>query len=151
MHLFGLNRDHDYYFELPREGERDTQSITRCLLHTIAISGLSRVRTELLHLLVVPLLAPHPVHSNGQAPGHGYFGDLAAPPHGQVKILTAPFRVAAHRDLGRLHQQEAQQRVTLFRDVPQPSPLPARLFQRHQPQIARDLLAALKAIRSADD
>ncbi len=30
MHLFGLNRDHDYYFELPREGERDTQSITRC-------------------------------------------------------------------------------------------------------------------------
>src|SRR6266849_3844161 len=30
MHLFGLNRDHDYYFELPREGERDAQSITRC-------------------------------------------------------------------------------------------------------------------------
>ncbi len=22
MHLFGLNRDHDYYFELPREEER---------------------------------------------------------------------------------------------------------------------------------
>src|SRR5580700_1941568 len=31
MHLFGHNLDHDYYFELPREGERDTQSITRCL------------------------------------------------------------------------------------------------------------------------
>src|ERR1039457_2903076 len=30
MHLFGHNVDHDYYFELPREGERDTQSITRC-------------------------------------------------------------------------------------------------------------------------
>ena len=30
MHLFGRNRDHDYYFELPCEGERDTQSITRC-------------------------------------------------------------------------------------------------------------------------
>jgi hypothetical protein len=29
MHLFGHNRDHDYYFELPGEGERDTQSITR--------------------------------------------------------------------------------------------------------------------------
>ena len=27
MHLFGHNCDHDYYFELPREGERDTQSI----------------------------------------------------------------------------------------------------------------------------
>src|SRR2546425_3653475 len=30
MHPFGHNRDHDYYFELPREGERDAQSITRC-------------------------------------------------------------------------------------------------------------------------
>ena len=30
MHLFGHTFDHDYYFELPREGERDTQSITRC-------------------------------------------------------------------------------------------------------------------------
>jgi Flp pilus assembly pilin Flp len=30
-HLFGQNCDHDYYFELPDEGERDTQSITRCL------------------------------------------------------------------------------------------------------------------------
>jgi len=31
------------------------------LLHTIGISGLSRVRTELLHLTVVAALAPHPV------------------------------------------------------------------------------------------
>src|SRR5450432_649970 len=30
MHLFGHTLDHDYYFELPREGERDTQSISRC-------------------------------------------------------------------------------------------------------------------------
>src|ERR1700690_1554126 len=30
MHLFDPNCDHDYYFELPREEERDTQSITRC-------------------------------------------------------------------------------------------------------------------------
>src|ERR1035441_5082838 len=30
MHLFGHNLDHDYYFRLPGEGERDTQSITRC-------------------------------------------------------------------------------------------------------------------------
>ena len=30
MHLFDPNCDHDYYFKLPREGERDTQSITRC-------------------------------------------------------------------------------------------------------------------------
>src|SRR5882672_664521 len=30
MHLFGHTLDHDYYFRLPREGERDTQSIARC-------------------------------------------------------------------------------------------------------------------------
>ena len=30
MHLFGLNRDHDYYFELLSEQEQDTQSISRC-------------------------------------------------------------------------------------------------------------------------
>ena len=30
MHLFGRNRDHDYYFELLREEEQDTQSISRC-------------------------------------------------------------------------------------------------------------------------
>ena len=35
------------------------------LLHTMAISGLSRVRTELFHLLVVPSLAHHPVQLNG--------------------------------------------------------------------------------------
>ena len=27
MHLFDHTFDHDYYFELPRKGERDTQSI----------------------------------------------------------------------------------------------------------------------------
>src|SRR5580704_7432583 len=30
MHLFGHTFDHDYYIELPRKGERDAQSITRC-------------------------------------------------------------------------------------------------------------------------
>src|ERR1039457_5564805 len=30
MHLFGHNVDHDYYFELLCEEERDTHSITRC-------------------------------------------------------------------------------------------------------------------------
>ena len=33
------------------------------LLHTLAISGLSRVRTELFELTVIPALAPHPVQS----------------------------------------------------------------------------------------
>ena len=34
-------------------------------LHTMAISGLSRVRTELFPLLVIPSLAPHPIQTNG--------------------------------------------------------------------------------------
>ena len=55
------------------------------LLHTIAISGLSRVRTELLQLAVVPTLAPHPVQMHRQLAGHGYFCDLASAPHGQVE------------------------------------------------------------------
>jgi hypothetical protein len=29
IHLFDPNRDHDYYFELPCEGERDAQSLRR--------------------------------------------------------------------------------------------------------------------------
>jgi hypothetical protein len=34
------------------------------LLHTMAISGLSRVRTNLFPLLVIPSLTPHPVETN---------------------------------------------------------------------------------------
>ena len=34
-------------------------------LHTMAIFGLSRVRTELVQLFVIPSLAPHPVQTNG--------------------------------------------------------------------------------------
>ena len=69
----------------------------------------------------------------------------------QVEILAAPFRVAAYRDLRRFHQQEAHQRVALFGDVAQPSPLSAGVLQRHQSQIARDLLATLKPLGSPDD
>ena len=68
------------------------------LLHTMAMSGLSRVRTDLFHLLVVPSLAPHPVETNRKSTGHGNLGNLPSPPHRQVKILTAPCRVAAHRE-----------------------------------------------------
>ena len=56
MHLFGHTFDHDYYFELPREGSGIPNQLLGVLLHTIAISGLSRVRTELFQLLVIPFL-----------------------------------------------------------------------------------------------
>src|ERR1022692_740952 len=71
--------------------------------HTIAISGLSRVRTEFFQLLVIPSLAPHPVHANRQSPRHGDLGDLPPAPQRQVKIPVAPFLIAAHRDLRRFH------------------------------------------------
>src|SRR5215475_15233427 len=67
-------------------------------LHTIAISGLSRVRTELLRLAVIATLAPHPVQMHRQLPRHGYFRNLPSPPHGEVKELIAPLLLAAYCD-----------------------------------------------------
>ena len=55
------------------------------LLHTIGISGLSRVRTELLHLAIVQTLAPHPVQMHRQLSRHRNLGDLTSTPHGEVK------------------------------------------------------------------
>ena len=43
MHLFGHTRDHDYYFELPVKGSGIPNQLLGDRLHTIAISGLSRV------------------------------------------------------------------------------------------------------------
>ena len=88
MHLFGHNFDHDYYFRLPVKGSGMPNHFLGVLLHTRAISGLSRVRTELLQLLIIPSLAPHPVEANGQFPRHRDLGDLPSSPHHQVKILT---------------------------------------------------------------
>src|SRR5580692_7721409 len=42
---------------------RTPNQLLGVLQHTIAISGLSRVRTELFHLLVIPSLAPHPIQT----------------------------------------------------------------------------------------
>src|SRR5271170_7240191 len=95
------------------------------LLHTMAISGLSRVRTELFHLLVIPSLAHHPKQSNRQSAGHGDLGDLPSSSHRQVEVLAAPLGHATHRDLRRFPQQEAQHRTPLLGDMPQPSPIAA--------------------------
>src|SRR5271170_6598682 len=75
-------------------------------LHTIAMSGLSRVRTELVPLLIVPSLAHHPVQTNRQPSGHRYLGSFSSSPHRQMEIPAAPLRQAAHRHLRRFHQQE---------------------------------------------
>ena len=46
----------------PVNGSEMPNQLLGVLLHTLAISGLSPVRTELFQLLVIPALAPHPVH-----------------------------------------------------------------------------------------
>ena len=73
------------------------------LLHTMAISGLSRVRTELFKLTVIPALPPHPVQMHRQLSGHCYLRDLPSSAQGQVEELAAPLGLTAHRDLGRFH------------------------------------------------
>src|SRR5438270_9540082 len=73
------------------------------LLHTMAISGLSRVRTELLQLAVVPAPPPHPVQMHRQLTGHRYFRNLSATTHGEVEELKVSSQVIAqkHPDLVR--------------------------------------------------
>ena|SRR5215472_5491624 len=120
------------------------------LLLTIAISGLSRVRTERLQLAVVLVLAPHPIQMHGQLPGHRYLGDLPSAPQGQMEEPTAPLWLAAHRDLRRFHQQKPQQRVALFADVSQTPPIATGLLRWHQSHIAGHLFAAMETFRSSD-
>ena len=76
-------------------------------LHTMAMSGLSRVRTELDPLLVVPSLTHHP------DTGEPSVSVPSRPWRSSVHVASsggdtcAPLRQTAHRDL-RLHQQETQ-------------------------------------------
>src|SRR5580704_11602499 len=117
----------------------------------MAISGLSRVRTKLFHLFVIQSLAPHPVEADRQLASHRHLGDPALSPHGEVDKTAFPIGVVTHRGLRRFYQQEAQQRVALFADVPQSPPLSARLFRRNQSYIAGDLLAAFEAFWCPDN
>jgi len=55
--------------------------------------------------------------ANRQSPCHRDLGNLPSSPQHEVKIPVAPFLIAAHRNLRRLHQQQTEQRVALFRDV----------------------------------
>src|SRR5690349_16089332 len=114
------------------------------------MSGLSRVRTELLQLAVVPTLPPHPVQMHRQLPRHRYLGNLASAPHRKVEESTAPLRLISYRDLRRFYQQKSKQRVTLFANVPQSPPIATGLLRRHQSHIAGDLFATMKTLGSSD-
>ena len=86
-------------------------------------AGFSTLRTELPHLLVIPLLPPHPVESNREFPRHGYLSDPSLSSHGQVEKMASPVGITTDRHLSCFHQQKTQQRVALFGDVSQPSPI----------------------------
>jgi hypothetical protein len=62
------------------------------LLRAMAISGRSRVRTELFELTVIPAPAPHPVQMYRQLPSHRYLRDLPSSGHGKMEELAAPLR-----------------------------------------------------------
>src|SRR6266403_5935879 len=89
------------------------------LLHAMSDTELSRVRTELYGLRILPAIPPHPVQPNRQPAPHRYLGNALVPTHRQVNVPTSPVGMDTHRRLGRLHQQEAQQSVALLADVPQ--------------------------------
>src|SRR5271165_1049860 len=66
------------------EGSGMSNQVGGDLLHTMDVFGLSRVRTELCNLVVIPFLAPHPEQTDSEFARHGYLGDPGIPPHGQV-------------------------------------------------------------------
>jgi hypothetical protein len=59
-------------------------------LHTIGISGLSRVRTEPLPWAIVTALAPHPVQMHPQLPRHLFAESLM---HGNSEAIVALFGI----------------------------------------------------------
>jgi hypothetical protein len=87
MHLFGHNVDHDCCPNSPVKRSGRPNQLLGVLLRTMAISGLSSVRTELFHLPVIPSLARHPVETNRQSTGHGNLGNLPSPRSARWKNL----------------------------------------------------------------
>ena len=109
MHLFGRNLDHSNspvkVSGIPTQF-LDVLLLLDVLPHTIAMSGLSRVRTEFCQLAVIPLLAYPPVHANRQSPRHSDLGDFRPRRIVRWKYLLRHFREAAHRHLRRFPQLE---------------------------------------------
>src|SRR5207248_4211643 len=117
------------------------------LLHTMEISGLSRVRTELVPLAIVQPLTPHPVQMHRQLASHRDLRDLSSSSQGEVEECAAPLGMAAHRNLRRFHQQKPEQHVALLADVSQSASIAAGVFLGHQSDVAGNLFAAVKTFR----
>jgi hypothetical protein len=112
------------------------------LLRTMSGTELSRVRTELYRLGILTTIPPHPVQADRQPASHRYLGNVLVPTHRQVYVATSPVGMDTRRCLGRLHQQEAQQRVALLADVPQLLLAGTGVLARNHPHVVANLLAA---------
>jgi hypothetical protein len=117
------------------------------LLHAMSGSELSRVRTETDQLRIVPTVAPHPVQTNREFPGHGRLGYVLVSSHRQVHIATPPVRVTPYRCLRCFSQQVAQQRVALLTEMSQSLLAGTGVLTRDESNVATDLLATGKPIR----
>jgi len=93
MRLFGHAFDHDYYFELPSDGERDTQSITRCSTsHHRDFRALPRAnRTFSAVRNSIPCATSSTCEPPVSAPWRPWRS--SASPQRQVEVLVAPFLI----------------------------------------------------------
>jgi hypothetical protein len=66
-----------------------------------------------------------------------------------VEELAAPLRLTTHRDLGRFHQQEPQQRVALFADMSESPPIAAGDSNVRNPTPLSGVLLLLVRVISA--
>src|SRR6266852_1197348 len=79
--------------QTPFSGSGMPNQVDDVLLHAMSDSELSRVRTELDQLRIVPTVAPHPVQANREFPGHRRLGNVLLSTYRQVYIPTPPVRV----------------------------------------------------------
>src|SRR5258708_23927813 len=131
--------------------ERDANSLGDAMLHAMPGCELSRVRTELDQLRIVPTVSPHPVQPNTELSGHRHLGNAFLSTHRQVYIPTPPVRIRTHRCLRCFSQQVTQQCVALLADMSQPLSAGTGVFTGNQPNVAADLLPARKPIRRPND
>src|SRR5580658_8757585 len=89
------------------------------LLRAMSGTELSRVRTELDPLRILPTVPPHPVQPHCESPGHGHLCNTSLSTHRQVRVPSSPVRITSRRCLCCFHQQETQNGTALLGDVSQ--------------------------------
>jgi hypothetical protein len=131
--------------------ERDAQPSGRCSTsHHVRYRAVPR--TNRFHRRrKLATVSPHPVQAHSQPATHCYLGNALVPTHRQVNVPTSPVRVVTRSCLGSLHQQEAQQRVALLADVPEPLLAATGILAGDHSHVVADLLVTMKSTRSSND